>query len=109
MLTGTGGDRLELSGGPLEQPKVMGITLKDEGEDGPRQSTTAREAYFVNFAKEGRDAASVPVMGVGGLRPAAAIHDHSRHARPVPPLPRREHARTFPRRRALARPVLPPL
>src|SRR5580693_1360496 len=46
MLNGTGLDLLELSGGSLEQPKVMGITLKDEGEDGPRQSTTAREAYF---------------------------------------------------------------
>jgi hypothetical protein len=52
MLKGTGLDLLELSGGSLEQPKVMGITLKDEGEDGPRQSTIAREAYFVNFAKQ---------------------------------------------------------
>jgi len=44
MLNRTSLDLLELSGGSLEQPKVMGITLKDEGEDGPRQSTTAREA-----------------------------------------------------------------
>jgi len=73
MLNGTGLDLLELSGGSLEQPKVMGITLKDEGEDGPRQSTTVREAYFVNFAKEVRDAASMPVMVVGGFRSAPAM------------------------------------
>src|ERR1700730_13620036 len=73
MLNGTGLDLLELSGGSLEQPKVMGITLKDEGEDGPRQSTTAREAYFVNFAKKVRDAASMPVMVVGGFRSAHAM------------------------------------
>ena len=50
MLNDAGLDLLELSGGSLEQPKVIGVTLKDEGEDGPRQSTTAREAYFVAFA-----------------------------------------------------------
>jgi 2,4-dienoyl-CoA reductase-like NADH-dependent reductase (Old Yellow Enzyme family) len=73
VLNGTGLDLLELSGGSLEQPKVMGITLKDEGEDGPRQSTTAREAYFVNFAKEVRDAARMPVMVVGGFRSVPAM------------------------------------
>ena len=73
MLNGTSLDLLELSGGSLEQPKVMGITLKDEGEDGPRQSTIAREAYFLNFAKAVRDVARMPVMVVGGFRTAAAM------------------------------------
>lgn len=73
MLNGTSLDLLELSGGSLEQPKVMGITLKDEGEDGPRQSTVAREAYFVDFAKDVRDVARMPVMVVGGFRSAAAM------------------------------------
>jgi 2,4-dienoyl-CoA reductase-like NADH-dependent reductase (Old Yellow Enzyme family) len=73
MLNGTSLDLLELSGGSLEQPKVMGITLKDEGEDGPRQSTKAREAYFLNFAKAVRDVARMPVMVVGGFRSAAAM------------------------------------
>ena len=39
LLNGVGLDLLELSGGSLEQPKVVGVTLKDEGEDGPRAST----------------------------------------------------------------------
>jgi 2,4-dienoyl-CoA reductase-like NADH-dependent reductase (Old Yellow Enzyme family) len=73
MLNGTSLDLLELSGGSLEQPKVMGFTLKDEGEDGPRQSTIAREAYFLNFAKAVRDVARMPVMVVGGFRSAAAM------------------------------------
>jgi 2,4-dienoyl-CoA reductase-like NADH-dependent reductase (Old Yellow Enzyme family) len=73
MLNSSGLDLLELSGGSLEQPKVMGITLKDEGEDGARQSTIAREAYFVNFAKEVRDVARMPVMVVGGFRSASAM------------------------------------
>jgi len=66
-------DLLELSGGSLEQPKVMGYTLGDDGEDGQRQSTIAREAYFLGFAKDVRDAARMPVMVVGGFRSAAAM------------------------------------
>ncbi len=73
MLNDTSLDLLELSGGSLEQPKVMGITLKDEGEDGPRQSSIEREAYFVNFAKDIRDVAKMPVMVIGGFRSAAAM------------------------------------
>ena len=73
MLDGTGLDLLELSGGSLEQPKVMGISLKDEGEDGPRQSTARREAYFLGFAKDVRNVARMPVMVVGGFRSAGVM------------------------------------
>jgi 2,4-dienoyl-CoA reductase-like NADH-dependent reductase (Old Yellow Enzyme family) len=68
LLNGVGLDLLELSGGSLEQPKVVGVTLKDEGEDGPRASTLAREAYFVGFAGSARKVASMPVMVTGGFR-----------------------------------------
>lgn len=50
MLNHGGLDLLELCGGSLEQPKIVGVTLKDEGEDSRRASTVAREAYFVAFA-----------------------------------------------------------
>src|SRR6202011_3818026 len=43
-------DLLELSGGSLEQPKVVGISVQDEGEDKLPESTSKREAYFVEFA-----------------------------------------------------------
>jgi 2,4-dienoyl-CoA reductase-like NADH-dependent reductase (Old Yellow Enzyme family) len=35
-------DLLELSGGSLEQPKLVGVTLKDQGEDAPREDTAER-------------------------------------------------------------------
>jgi 2,4-dienoyl-CoA reductase-like NADH-dependent reductase (Old Yellow Enzyme family) len=66
-------DLLELSGGSLEQPKVVGVTIKDEGEDKPRESTRKREAYFVEFAGAVRAAASMPVMVTGGFRTATGM------------------------------------
>ncbi len=72
-------DLLELSGGSLEQPKVVGVALKDEGEDGARPSTVAREAYFSAFAGEVRAAATMPVMVTGGFRSAAAMVEALEH------------------------------
>jgi 2,4-dienoyl-CoA reductase-like NADH-dependent reductase (Old Yellow Enzyme family) len=73
LLNGVDLDLLELSGGSLEQPKVFGVTLKDEGEDGPRASTLAREAYFVAFAGAARKVAGMPVMVTGGFRSVAGM------------------------------------
>jgi 2,4-dienoyl-CoA reductase-like NADH-dependent reductase (Old Yellow Enzyme family) len=66
-------DLLELSGGSLEQPKIAGLTLMDEGEDAPRESTVKREAFFVDFAASVRAEAKMPVMVVGGFRTTAAM------------------------------------
>ncbi len=73
LLNGVGLDLLELSGGSLEQPKVVGVTLKDEGEDGPRASALRREAYFVAFAGAVRKVACMPVMVTGGFRSIAGM------------------------------------
>jgi len=73
LLNGVGLDLLELSGGSLEQPKVVGVTLKDEGEDGPRASALRREAYFVAFAGAVRKVARMPVMVTGGFRSIAGM------------------------------------
>ncbi len=67
-LNGSTVDLLELSGGSLEQPKVVGVSLKDEGPDGRRESTIRREAYFVEFAGAVRAVAKMPVMVTGGFR-----------------------------------------
>ena len=67
-------DLLELSGGSLEQPKVVGVSLKDEGEDGRTQSTAGREAYFIDFAGAVRAVAAMPVMVTGGFRTRAAMN-----------------------------------
>jgi 2,4-dienoyl-CoA reductase-like NADH-dependent reductase (Old Yellow Enzyme family) len=66
-------DLLELSGGSLEQPKVVGISVKDEGEDKLPESTSKREAYFVEFAGAVRAVARMPVMVTGGFRTASGM------------------------------------
>ena len=66
-------DLLELSGGSLEQPKVVGISVKDEGEDKLPKSTSKREAYFVEFAAGVRAVARMPVMVTGGFRTASGM------------------------------------
>ncbi|WP_413733545.1 NADH:flavin oxidoreductase/NADH oxidase family protein [Sodalis sp. RH21] len=68
MLNDSGLDLLELSGGSLEQPKVVGIAVKDEGEDGVLASSSAREAYFVAFAGAVRNVAKMPIMVTGNFR-----------------------------------------
>jgi 2,4-dienoyl-CoA reductase-like NADH-dependent reductase (Old Yellow Enzyme family) len=68
MLNHTTLDLLELSGGSLEQPKIVGLTVKEEGEDKRSESTIKREAYFVEFARAVRDVAHMPVMVTGNFR-----------------------------------------
>jgi 2,4-dienoyl-CoA reductase-like NADH-dependent reductase (Old Yellow Enzyme family) len=75
MLNDTSLDLLELSGGSLEQPKVVGVALKDQGIDGPRATTSKREAYFIEFAREVRLAAKMPLMVTGGFRTRAGMED----------------------------------
>ena len=53
-------DLVELSGGSYEAPAMQG-----EARDG---RTLAREAYFVEFARDIRAAARMPVMVTGGIR-----------------------------------------
>jgi 2,4-dienoyl-CoA reductase-like NADH-dependent reductase (Old Yellow Enzyme family) len=53
-------DLVELSGGSYEAPAMQG-----EARDG---RTLAREAYFVDFARETRTVAKMPVMVTGGIR-----------------------------------------
>jgi 2,4-dienoyl-CoA reductase-like NADH-dependent reductase (Old Yellow Enzyme family) len=66
-------DLLELSGGSLEQPKLVGVSVKDEGEDRLPESTIKREAYFVEFASAVRTVARMPVMVTGGFRTASGM------------------------------------
>jgi len=68
LLNGSSLDLLELSGGSLEQPKVVGVAVKDEGEDGVLASSSTREAYFVAFAGAVRKVAQMPVMVTGNFR-----------------------------------------
>jgi 2,4-dienoyl-CoA reductase-like NADH-dependent reductase (Old Yellow Enzyme family) len=69
MLNGLGLDFVEVSGGNYEQPKMMDMEgLKPVFEEGVRESTKAREAYFLDYAREVQDIANMPLMVTGGFR-----------------------------------------
>jgi 2,4-dienoyl-CoA reductase-like NADH-dependent reductase (Old Yellow Enzyme family) len=59
MLNGERVDLVELSGGSYESPAMQGRTA-----DG---RTLAREAYFLEFAKDLAQVASMPLMTTGGI------------------------------------------
>lgn len=60
MLNGLAVDMVELSGGSYEAPAMQG-----ESRDG---RTLAREAYFLEFARDIQTVATMPVMVTGGIR-----------------------------------------
>ncbi len=60
MLAPLGVDLVELSGGSYEAPAMMGAS-RDE-------HTLAREAYFLEFARDIAAVATVPLMVTGGIR-----------------------------------------
>ena len=62
-------DLLEISGGTYEQPRLLDLEgVEPIEEQSLARSTMAREAYFVDFAKEIREKVSIPIMVTGGLR-----------------------------------------
>ncbi|AYJ48402.1 nitroreductase family deazaflavin-dependent oxidoreductase [Rhodococcus sp. P1Y] len=68
QLTGEHIDLIEISGGSYESPAMMGrpVTVAD--------STRAREAYFLDYAREVRQAAGdVPLAVTGGFRTRSAM------------------------------------
>lgn len=73
-LNDAGVDLLEVSGGSYEQPAMMDIEgMEARYEETKRQSTRAREAYFLSYAEEIRKVASMPLMVTGGFRSRAGM------------------------------------
>lgn len=73
-LQEAGIDLIEISGGTYEQPKLLGMEgLEAEEPQAVAESTLAREAYFVDFAKAMKDELSIPLMVTGGFRTASAM------------------------------------
>jgi len=67
MLQAEGIDLLEVSGGTFEAPTAyQHITQK--------ASTQAREAYFLDYARDIKAALEIPVMVTGGFRSAATMN-----------------------------------
>ena len=76
-LDAEGLDLLEISGGTYEQPRLVGLddlTLHPEKSEPRRESTIAREAYFLEYAKDIRAAVKMSLMVTGGFRTAAGMN-----------------------------------
>jgi len=65
-LDGEGIDLLEISGGNYESPALL-------LGPGLRESTVAREVYFLEFARRVRAVTRLPLMVTGGFRSAATM------------------------------------
>ena len=78
MLEDAGVDIIEISGGTYEQPKLIGVddlTINPKRSEERKESTIAREAYFLEYAKDIRKAVSLPLMVTGGFRTREGIED----------------------------------
>ena len=75
-LNDEGLDLLEVSGGTYEQPKLVGLdslTLNPDRAEEVKKSTVAREAYFLEYAKDIRAVFKNPMMVTGGFRSRAGM------------------------------------
>ena len=78
MLEEAGLDLLEISGGTYEQPKLIGadhISINPDRSETRRESTIAREAYFLEYADNIRKAVTIPLMVTGGFRTKDGIEN----------------------------------
>ena len=78
MLEEAGLDLLEISGGTYEQPKLIGadhISINPDRSETRRESTIAREAYFLEYADNIRKAVTMPLMLTGGFRTKDGIEN----------------------------------
>ncbi|MFT6408541.1 MAG: 2,4-dienoyl-CoA reductase-like NADH-dependent reductase (Old Yellow Enzyme family) [Arenicella sp.] len=64
-------DLVELSGGSYESPAMSGSAAEPTSGN----STTKREAYFVDFARDIAQVASMPIMVTGGITKRAVAED----------------------------------
>jgi 2,4-dienoyl-CoA reductase-like NADH-dependent reductase (Old Yellow Enzyme family) len=72
-MKGRGVDFVELSGGSYESPAMMGSDA--DGAEVRSTSTSQREAYFVDFARDMAKVASMPIMVTGGITKRATAEE----------------------------------
>jgi len=77
ILENAGVDIIEISGGTYEQPKLIGVeaSINPKRSEKRKESTIAREAYFLEYAKDIRSAVSLPLMVTGGFRTRDGLED----------------------------------
>jgi len=75
MLNTLGLDFVEISGGNYEQPQMAGIEgAEPKFEENVRESTRAREAYFMKYARSIQSRAQMPLLVTGGFRTVTAMN-----------------------------------
>jgi 2,4-dienoyl-CoA reductase-like NADH-dependent reductase (Old Yellow Enzyme family) len=75
-LNAAGIDLLEISGGNYEQPKMAGLDGVDAASgEKLRESTRAREAYFMSYAEAISRVAKMPLMVTGGFRTRTGMEE----------------------------------
>ncbi|XBQ17144.1 MAG: NADH:flavin oxidoreductase/NADH oxidase family protein [Oceanicaulis sp.] len=76
LLDAEGIDLLEISGGNYEQPRMMGLEgMEPVFEGDVRETTRAREAYFMAYAEKVIETAKTPIMVTGGFRSKPAMEE----------------------------------
>lgn len=73
LLNAESVDLLEISGGNYEQPRLLGISGREQDAVAVRPSTRIREAYFLEYAEAIQQVAAMPLMVTGGFRSRAGM------------------------------------
>jgi 2,4-dienoyl-CoA reductase-like NADH-dependent reductase (Old Yellow Enzyme family) len=76
MLNKAGIDLLEISGGTYEQPRLLGldnVSINPDRSEIRKESTIAREAYFLSYTEELKKLIDIPLMVTGGFRSKVAM------------------------------------
>ena len=76
MFSDSGIDNIEISGGTYEQPRLLGldkVSINPKRSENRRESTIAREAYFLSYAEEIARVVNIPLMVTGGFRTKAGM------------------------------------
>ena len=71
IIESAGVDNIEVSGGTYEQPKLLGldkVSVQPKKSEIRKNSTIAREAYFLKYAEDIKKHTTVPLMVTGGFR-----------------------------------------
>ena len=71
IIEKSGADLIEISGGTYEQPRLLGfdrVSINPDRSEVRRESTIAREAYFLDYADKIKKNLSIPLMVTGGFR-----------------------------------------
>ena len=78
IVESAGVDNIEISGGTYEQPRLLGldnVSINPDRSETRKESTIAREAYFLEYADKIKKNIQIPLMVTGGFRTKQGMED----------------------------------